>query len=141
MTYIGIDPGLSGGIGVISPNGTYAHKMPDTERDILDLVKSIASQGPCTCWLERVGPMPKQGVVSVWTFAGSYWGLRMALLAAEIPFDLVPPAKWQGALGCRTGGDKNVSKTKAQQLFPGIKITHAIADALLIAEYGRRISQ
>ena len=128
----------AGGIAVITENGAYAHKMPETERDILELLRDIAAQGKCFCFLERVGPMPKQGVVSVWTFAGSYWGLRMALLAADIPFDLVAPAKWQGALGCRTAGDKNVSKTKAQQLFPGIKITHAIADALLIAEYGRR---
>jgi len=37
-----------------------------------------------------------------------------------------------------TGGDKNVSKRRAQELFPEIKITHAIADALLIAEYARR---
>jgi len=34
-----------------------------------------------------------------------------------------------------------VSKRKAQELFPAIKITHAIADALLIAEYGRRMGK
>jgi hypothetical protein len=34
-----------------------------------------------------------------------------------------------------------VSKRKAQELFPGIKVTHAIADALLIAEYNRRTSK
>ena len=36
-------------------------------------------------------------------------------------------------------GDKNVTKSRAQELFPELKITHAIADALLIAEYGRRV--
>jgi hypothetical protein len=36
-------------------------------------------------------------------------------------------------------GDKNVTKRRAQQLFPQLKVTHAIADALLIAEYGRRV--
>jgi hypothetical protein len=35
-------------------------------------------------------------------------------------------------------GDKNVTKRKAQELFPSLKITHATADALLIAEYLRR---
>jgi hypothetical protein len=37
-----------------------------------------------------------------------------------------------------TKGDKNVSKRKAQELFPQLKITHATADALLLAEFGRR---
>ncbi len=41
-------------------------------------------------------------------------------------------------LDCMTGGDKNVTKRKAQELFPEIKVTHAIADALLIGEYARR---
>ena len=39
---------------------------------------------------------------------------------------------------CLTKGDKNVSKRKAQELFPGLKITHKIADALVLAKYGQR---
>ena len=35
------------------------------------------------------------------------------------------------------GGDKNVTKRKAQELWPNIKITHAFADALLLGEFGR----
>ena len=33
--------------------------------------------------------------------------------------------------------DKNVTKNRAQQLWPTIKVTHAIADALLLGEYCR----
>jgi hypothetical protein len=43
---------------------------------------------------------------------------------------------WQKALGCLTKGDKNITKRKAQEMFPGIKVTHATADSLLIAHYG-----
>jgi hypothetical protein len=43
-------------------------------------------------------------------------------------------------MGCLTGGDKNVSKNRALELFPEVdevkKITHATADALLIGKYG-----
>jgi hypothetical protein len=60
-------------------------------------------------------------------------------MAAGIPYDLVLPVKWQTAMSCRTKGDKNVSKARAQQLFPDVKVTHAIADALLIAEFCRRV--
>jgi hypothetical protein len=62
----------------------------------------------------------------------------MALTAAQIPFERVRPAAWQKALGCLTGGDKNVSKRRAQELFPQLKVTHATADALLIAYYGTK---
>lgn len=41
-------------------------------------------------------------------------------------------------MGCLTKGDKNISKARAQQLFPTAKITHATADALLLAEWRRK---
>jgi Holliday junction resolvasome RuvABC endonuclease subunit len=80
------------------------------------------------------------GVVSAFTFGCNYERVVMALMCAGIPVEEVTPQRWQKALGCLTHGDKKVSKARAQQLFPGIKITNYIADALLIAEYGRRIS-
>jgi len=60
------------------------------------------------------------------------------LVAARIRFELARPQKWQTALDCRTGGDKNISKARAQALFPGVKVIHANADALLLAEFARR---
>lgn len=42
-------------------------------------------------------------------------------------------------MGCLTNGDKNITKQRAQQLFPSAKVTHKIADALLLAEYCRRV--
>jgi len=68
-----------------------------------------------------------------------YGTLKGILTALHIPFELIRPVDWQRALGCMTKGDKNISKTKAQQLFPDIKVTHAKADALLIAEHCRRM--
>jgi hypothetical protein len=65
----------------------------------------------------------------------NYGFLRGMLIACGVPFDEAAPHKWQKAMGCLTHGDKNVSKAKAQQLYPGLKVTHATADALLIASY------
>jgi hypothetical protein len=79
------------------------------------------------------------GVVSAFTFGNGYGHLEMALTAAGIPFERVRPQAWQKAMGCMSKGDKNVTKAKAQELFPHLKITHATADACLIAEYGRRL--
>lgn len=137
---MGIDPGKTGGIALHHYDvneESIAYKMPQTEKDISDLIKKH-SQIISKAYIEKVNSMPNQGVKSVWTFSGNYHGLRMALLCHGISFESVPPIKWQTALSCRTKGDKNITKAKAQEMFPGLKITHAIADALLIAEYGRR---
>ena len=149
MTIIGIDPGQSGGIAWHSGESMQVEKMPETLSDLHNLLfRKIACKESRYCidpakecikaYLEQVGPMPKQGVVSVFKFGRGYGNLEMALTAASIPFERVTPQKWQKAMSCMTKGDKNVSKRKAQELFPHLKITHATADALLIAEYGRR---
>lgn len=141
MMFVGLDPGLGGGIAVLADDGqvVWTEKMPASERDLLDLLSEGAlKDGPKRAALERVSSSPLMGVVSAFTFGKGYGGLRMALVAAKIPFDEVAPAVWQKHLGCRTKGDKNVSKRRAQELFPAVKVTHAIADALLLAEYARR---
>lgn len=134
---VGIDPGLSGGIAICRENNVVAYKMPETERDIMDLLDSWAFDEP-TVFLEKVGPMPKQGVVSVWKFSANYNFLRGVITALRYPLYQVTPQTWQKDMSCRTGGDKNISKGAAQRLFPKIKVTHSIADALLIMEWGRR---
>lgn len=140
MRYIGIDPGVSGGIAVIEAGRPPAAvKMPDTDTDLLKALDELAQDEDAIALLERVSASPQMGVVSAFTFGRSYGKLEMALVALEIPFDYVRPQKWQQAMGCLSGGDKNVTKRRAQQLFPHLTITHAIADALLLAEYCRRL--
>jgi len=117
--------------------------MPQTEKDIADLLADLVTEllwgASDAVYLERVHTMPGQGVASSGKFMMHYGFLRGVLVALGIPFEEVSPLKWQRALGCLSGGDKNVTKQKAQQLFPHLTITHATADALLIAEYGRRL--
>jgi len=138
--FMGIDPGKSGGIALISPEGDryLAWKIPQTERDLWDLFSKIKEQTKFAL-IEHVHSTPQMGVRSAFTFGQGYGTLRGLLIASEIPFDEVRPLKWMTHHRCKTGGDKNVSKRKAQQLFPKLKITHAIADALLIAEYCRQM--
>ena len=149
MTIIGIDPGASGGIAWIANGKACVEKMPETLQDLWELIDNIrlASQievgrycdnTHIRAYLEQVHSSPQMGVKSSFTFGNGFGHLEMALTAAGIPFERVRPQVWQKALGCMTGGDKNVSKRKAQELFPHIKCTHATSDALLIAEFGRR---
>lgn len=148
MIAIGVDPGYSGGIAAVSGIGeARAWKMPETERDTWNLFETLALadtgsdrvSGPVFALIERVHSMPKQGVSSSFRFGMSYGLLRMALIASGIPFEEISPHQWQKAMGCLSKGDKSVTKARAQQLFPRVKVTHAVADALLLAELCRRM--
>ena len=139
---IGIDVGASGAIAWIDERGkSCVEKMPDTLQDLWQLILDIRCfepNEPCKAYIEQVSSSPQMGVVSAFSFGRGYGNLEMALTAAGIPFERVRPQVWQKAMGCMTKGDKNISKAKAQELFPSIKCTHAVSDALLIALYGSR---
>lgn len=150
--YIGIDPGLLGGIAILSRAGAIlrVERMPETDKDVLTVFQDLnrlREPGTVTrACLERAQSSPQMGVVSAFKFGVGYGALRMVLASVEIPFDEPTPLKWQRAMNCvdtkakaRQGTkDKNVTKRRAQQLFPQITVTHRIADALLLAEYCRR---
>lgn len=163
--FLGIDPGASGGFAVLSSSGKVTTwKMPATKKEVWDMLQWEAvgqlSGIRHFAAIEKVGGYMGRGVgergggaangSAMFKFGMSYGSLRMALIAAGIPFEEVPPAVWQRGLGIpprKREGKKVVEsksafksrlKQKAQQLFPSEKVTLATADALLIAEFCRR---
>ena len=139
--YVGIDPGKSGGIALVDWTGAILEvvKMPAEPLEVFTVLRDmVGNRGRTRVTLERVHSMPGQGVVSVFTFGRGFGGLEMALAALGQTPRLVEPARWQATMGCRSRGDKNVTKAAALKLWPRQAVTHAIADALLIAEWGRR---
>ena len=138
---LGIDPGVSGGAAFISEALTGAQTIAFSKVTPSDICAWLVNKKIDMCYLEAVHSMPAQGVASTFKFGKNAGWWEGVLMALEIPFQRVYPLKWQTFMSCRTGGNKNVSKARAQELFPRTKVTHAIADALLIAEYGRRQSR
>lgn len=149
MIYIGIDPGLDGGLAAIDPDCVRLWDTP-TGRDgkkrryLLSEMALLLRQYPSgtVACLERVHSMPKQGVASSFSF-GEGFGLWQGLLAGlGIPFDLVTPQAWKKELMAGAAKEKDASRIVAQRLFPTaelhLKKHHGRADALLIAEYRRR---
>ena len=141
---IGIDVGKNGAVAWTTLGDTLVEKMPETTKDLWDLIDGIAKDAHRNleiphCYLEQVSSSPQMGVVSAFSFGNGFGHLEMALTAAGIPFTKVRPQVWMKHLGCMTKGDKNVTKRMAQQLYPEIKINHYVADALLIHEYGKQI--
>lgn len=142
MTTIGIDPGKNGGISWITDGKPCSEKMPETLQDLWELIVSISMNAGSGgtgihAYIEQVYSSPQMGVKSAFTFGNGFGHLEMALTAAGIPFERVSPQRWQKAMKCMSGGDKNVTKRRAQELYPSIKVTHANADSLLIAAYGK----
>lgn len=140
MIYFGIDPGKSGSISAVWDDGQASGMSVNgdaTEADIAAYLSAFDLEG-ARAVIERVSATPQMGVTSSFTFGRSYGFLRGVLAACKVPYVEVSPQKWQKVMECLTGGDKNVSKQRAQQLWPQMKITHRNADSLLIAEYGRR---
>ncbi len=138
---LGLDPGFSGAIAFIPDKGKpWTIKNTETLTDLCEALRdAIRAYPECFAVIEVVNAMPGQGVSSCFKFGRSYGNLEALLVASGIPFERVRPLKWQTALQCRTKGDKRVSRAKAQELFPELKITHAIADSLLLARYAQMI--
>jgi crossover junction endodeoxyribonuclease RuvC len=135
-TYIGIDPGKNGAIAFIADGAMIVHSMPKTPRDMWVLLSPFEGS---RCVLEKVASMPGQGVKSMFTF-GRYYGMAEGIVAAAgLRTELVKPERWQTALGCLSGGNKAVTHERARLLFPGVVIHKYAADAVLLAEYCRRL--
>ena len=143
---LGVDPGVKGGMALLRADGSIAgvwtfqphdvqSEVVDCVRDAVKILRKLDSDA---CYFEKVQHMTGDGGQGSFTFGQVNGLLRGALLMARVRPRDVYPQVWQGALECLSGGSKNVTKLRAQQLFPGEKVTHGSADALLIAEYGRR---
>jgi len=139
--YIGIDPGANGGIAVIDDAGRleYHTKMPPLH-ECAKLFRQYAKYGNSTMvYIEKVNSMPNQGVVSVFTFGKAYGQLLGILAAYDFVYLEIPPKTWQKLYifeRSETKKDhKNALKNAAQSLYPDVKMTLYIADAILLAHY------
>jgi len=162
---VGIDPGLSGAIATIR---TYAvrnrtvvrvmpfpiHKLTKSKKELDEQVIAqflIQRKGAIEhIFMEKVHSMPGQGVSSCFTF-GCGWGLLRGMFTAlQIPYTLVRPTTWKKVMCRDQPKGKDASIIVAKRLWPTVSLlptsksrkdNDGMADALLIAEYGRRSLQ
>ncbi len=157
---LGIDPGVNGGLSVLSDGEVKCVKMPATDGDVLEKLADwrvsclggemyavIEQQTPRPTFLFDKVPKKFKGTIlkSTCLLYGHYRMLQGLLTASGIPFEEATPQKWQKALGIRKRekGEtdtkwKNHLKSIAQRLYPKLKITLATSDAVLLMEYARR---
>lgn len=153
VNYLGIDPGVSGGIAVLT-GGTGAAFVTPMLATVADLWQVLDFLDPARtrALVEKLGGMPRdkngkamQSGTTMLVMGRNYGHVEMALVGRHIPFREMLPRQWQSIMGVLGDGKesrtekKNRHKAMAQELFPGVKVTHAIADALLLAECLRRL--
>ena len=163
MIYIGIDPGLDGGIVIKKPSGIETVIMPTTTvrksgknkriidntglKEIFEVFKSVT----CYATIEKQQAMSrqgvKQGVGAMVTLGMGYGALLQVLTDFEISFEIVHAKVWQKEFGIANGDTKAQALEVCQSLFPNLnllatrrcrKAHSGIVDAVLIMEYGIR---
>ena len=140
--FIGIDPGVSGGIAIIY-NDTYSvKKCPNTVSEMAQVIARLNGSDvadiPKYAIVERVHSFPGNSARSMFNF-GTNYGQWLGILATlKIPYILVTPHRWMQHYGSRPRDKKdrkNHLKALAQQRFPDASITLATSDAILICNY------
>ena len=145
IAFLGFDPGRDGSMAIIGP-----HLLPSAvafdKAYYIRTLEELVPQFRMFAVVEHVGAMPGQGVTSCFSFGESFGWLQGVLDVMKIPYELVRPQKWKKMFSCTS--DKNTSIAVAQRLFPGVDLRRTPrchkphdgkAEALLLAEYGRRI--
>lgn len=148
MIYIGIDPGQDGGFAIIRNDsitcqawdgGCFVDAIRKAKQEMKHVLDTVVV-------VEKVGAMPKQGVSSTFTFGKSAGFIEGVLTALEMPHQLVPPKEWKKEFGLNSDKAKSIEVCK--RLFPNVNLKRTerckkdhdgMAEALLMAEYGRRL--
>lgn len=152
--FLGVDPGQSGGVVLLSGAGRMTlWAMPKEERKVWALFTHIAETHDADAVVAMIEQVQgyighAQPAKTAFTFGAGYGGLRMAMIGNGVAFEQVTPLVWQRRLGIpakRKGEKKGQYKrrllTFACNLFPRYRnlIGLGTCDALLLAEYARRL--
>lgn len=150
--FLGIDPGENGAAWVMYPEAEMRGVCRFNKATELDISSwfhqavAMADGLPVVAAYEKVRSSPQMGVTSSFTFGWNYGLIRGILAALKIPFEEPTPQRWQKDLGIpqrkkeESQPDfKRRLRAIAQEKFPKYEITADTADALLIAEWRRRM--
>ncbi|MFM8357984.1 MAG: hypothetical protein ACKOET_05460 [Verrucomicrobiota bacterium] len=133
---IGIDPGASGGLAWIDPDGvTHAEPMPEGMTGQADRIRALSAELPgAVAVIEKTGGyMPGNSGPGAVTFARHCGHLEAILYTVGVPTSAVAPGVWQRALG-ELPKEKADRKRAIRELmarrFPALGVTLKTADAL-----------
>lgn len=149
--YVGIDPGLDGGIAVIYPHKVTVTVMPVAGKEIdvdciMQFIPYVGSDAAIYACVEKTGAMsPGKIAIAKLNFnAGLIQGI---LRARHVPLEVVRPQDWKKEILVGTDKSKDAAIAWCKRVYPDVnlhaterstKLHDGMADALAIAEYCRR---
>jgi Holliday junction resolvasome RuvABC endonuclease subunit len=149
MKILGVDPGIRGSFAIVEISDGAAPQLVDAidipvagvgakERvDVLAIRNWVELHQPHYALVERAA-MPKQGASSSFKYGKSVGAIEAMIACCGIPITIVEPTAWKKLHQLR-GGEKEVSRQRALQLFPTAhalfarRKDHGRAEAALIA--------
>ena len=153
MKIIGIDPGLSGALAILSNNKVISliempvmsegkkNKRQLNSAQLVKLLKdSINETEETVVVVEQVNAMPGQGVTSMFNFGQTFGAIKGICAALGLPIHFVRPAKWKKHFEL-INASKDASRTKVIEMYPSLsnelskKKDVNKSDAILIARF------
>jgi hypothetical protein len=149
MVTIGIDPGLSGAIGVLINGDFHAvHDMPTISKGTgsvknevdaggLASIINYYNSGNMCIVIERVNAMPKQGSSSTFSLGDSFGCARAVVATLGFGISYVSPVTWKKHF--KLPSDKEASRALAVRMYPAAPLNlkkHVDrAEALLLSRF------
>ena len=138
--YVGIDPGKGGGVSGIIGEKLIAFKCPNNVDAMASKFYDLVYGHNVKLLIEKVHSFPGQGVVSTFSFGQNFGQWEGIISSLPIDYEYVQPKAWQKFFNIKEK-EKKIRKLKLKQkamdLYPNIKVTYAISDAILIMEYAK----
>mgnify|MGYP003147831464 CR=1 FL=1 len=145
--YIGIDPGISGGLAVIDEEGQIrAYKCPSSSEDmalLFEVCMGNTAPDNIRLLMERVWARPTNAVRAAFSYGVNYGQWLGITSCNEIKMNTVLPVEWIKWVGCAKALKRDVRKRwlkeRASNLYPEIKrVTLKTSDAILITHYAKK---
>lgn len=151
MRVLGIDPGKKGGYCLIGPTGElklYARmELNGREISVQPFVNLLCPSDSVKTLvvIEKVHSMPGQSSQSTFTFAEGYGKIKGVCEALGVSYELVHPQTWKREVLQGSDRSKEAAIEWVKRRYPEVDLgkggrvdSDGIADAVCIAEYGRR---
>ncbi len=144
---LAIDPGLTGALAFYYPDkpgrvAVYDMPVVGSAVNAAAMRDAIKGFAPDVAVIERVGPMPRDGVMQAWRFSAAFTTAQVVCALGDVPIVLITPSQWKRAMKLPGGkAAKDQARTLAIATFPACadaftrKKDAGRAEAALLAIY------
>ena len=144
---IGIDPGKKGAIAFISESRYDACRMPETTRQVANLLEKLVTGKDATACIEQVQVMGKVfGAKAALSYGQGYGEIIGILTVLGARIHEVRASVWKRTLNITA--DKNTSILLCERMYPNLDLSpgrctkpqDGLAEAMLLCHYAKKMN-